>query len=140
MGAFVNEYPDYIHIDADPTVDDVRVLLNELAERQASEKTASLFAHLSVVPPNYRLALNLKKALNVLAEKRVNDVLKDGLTPAEVISLMELDRKHFSEESRTTARSLLNVKERWLMSKAMSGTFARSRASNAYIDVELERE
>lgn len=136
----MNEYPDYIHIDADPTVDDVRVLLNELAERQASEKTASLFAHLSVVPPNYRLALNLKKALNVLAEKRVNDVLKDGLTPAEVISLMELDRKHFSEESRTTARSLLNVKERWLMSKAMSGTFARSRASNAYIDVELERE
>ena len=133
-----DQYPEYIHIDADPAVDDVRSFLRELNDRSASLKTASLFAHLSVIAPNYRLALNLKKAINVLAEKRVNDVLKDGLTAPEIDALVELDRKHFSDEARTTARSLLNVKERWLLSKAMSGVFARSRASNAYIDLEAE--
>jgi hypothetical protein len=86
------------------------------------------------------LALNLKKALNVIAEKRVHDVLKEGLTDPETEAVVELDRRHFSSEARTTAHALLNVKERWLLSKAMSGVFARSRASNAYIDVELEEQ
>lgn len=133
-----DDAPEYIHIDGDPALDDVRDLLEELAGRELSEKTCSLFAHLSVVTPNYRLALNLKKALNILAEKRVQEVLKDGLTESETEALVEMDRRHCSEGARTTARSLLNVKERWLLSKAMSGVFARSRASNAYIDVELE--
>lgn len=139
MGAHVNEQlPEYIHIDGDPAVDDVRALLQELADKRVSEKTALLFANLAVVQPNYRLALNLKKALNILSEKRVNNVLEEGLTEPETEALVELDRRHFSDDARTTSRALLNVKERWLLSKAMSGVFARSRASNAYIDVELE--
>ena len=134
------QYPEYIHLSAEPTTDDVRYLLKELLARSVSERTATMFAHLSVIPPNYRLALNLKKALNVLADKRVNDVLKDGLTDLECEALVELDRRHISGESRATAHALLNVKERWLLSKAMSGVFARSRASNAYIDIDTEAE
>jgi len=135
----VNEcYPEYIHIDGDPAVDDVRCLLRELIDKSVSNKTASLLVNLAVIRPNYRLALNLKKAINMVAEKRVNDVLTDGLTISETEALVEMDRRHFSDESRTTARALLNVKERWLLSKAMSGMFARSRASNAYIDIDSE--
>jgi len=135
----VNEkYPEYIHIDGDPTIDDVRGLLRELLSKDVTRKTASLFVTLSVVQPNYRLALNLKKAVNIIADHRVNDVLKEGLTVPEIEALVELDRRHFSDESRSVARALLNVKERWLLSKAMSGVFARSRASNAYIDIESE--
>ena len=134
------EYPEYIHIDSEPTVDDVRALLRELGDKGVSEKTATLFSHLSVIQPNYRLGLNLKKAINIVAEKRVSDVLRDGLADVEAEALIELDRRHFSDEARTTARALLNVKERWLLSKAMSGLFARSRASNAYIDIEQETQ
>lgn len=134
----IDEYPEYIHIDKDPTLEDIRSLLIELGTIKVSESTASLFAHLSVIQPNFRLALNLKKALNILADRRVSDVLKDGLTDMETDALIEIDRKHFSEESRTTTRALLNVKERWLLSKALSGVFAKSRISNAVITLETE--
>jgi hypothetical protein len=137
-GNVIDEYPEYIHIDKDPTLEDIRGLLTELSTINMSESTASLFANLSVVQPNFRLALNLKKALNILADRRVSDVLKDGLTDRETDALMEIDRKHLSEESRTTARALLNVKERWLLSKALSGVFAKSRISNAMIVLETE--
>lgn len=136
----MNEVPEYIHIDRDLALEDIRALLWELVDRQVTEKTAGLFTNLSVIEPNYRMALNLKKAINLIAEKRVYDVLSDGLTDPEAEALVELDRKHFSEESRTTARSLLNVKERWLLSKSLSGVFARSRASNAYLDIDSGRE
>ena len=133
-----DKYPEYIHIDGDLSIGDIRELLHELSDKTVTRPTARLFVNLSVIRPNYRLALNLKKATNVIAEWRVNDVLKEGLTGIEAAALVELDRRHFSDEARTTARALLNVKERWLLSKAMSGVFARSRASNAYIDIESE--
>lgn len=132
------QYPEYIHIDRDLSADAIRGLLRELSDKSATHKTVSLFVNLSVIQPNYRLALNMKKAVNVIAERRVNDILRDGLTNTEMEALVEMDRHHFSDDARTTARALLNVKERWLLSKAMSGVFARSRASNAYIDIELE--
>lgn len=132
----MNEVPEYIHIDRDPTLEDIRSLLRELGDRGVSDKTSALFANLAVIQPNFRMALNLKKALNIVAEKKVFDVLDDGLMDTEAEALIELDRKHFSDEARATARSLLNVKERWLLSKALSGVFSRSRASNAYIDID----
>lgn len=127
--------PEYIHLDGDLGTDDIRVLLDELDKRGASRETVELFACLSVVHPHYRLALNLKKGVNILAEQRVTDVLVDGLTESEAAALVELDRRHYSDWARAAARALLNVKERWFLAKALGGFFTKSRASNAFIDL-----
>ena len=52
-------------------------------------------------------------------------------------ALLELDLRDCPEDLRKTARSLLNVKERWIMSKCLSGVFNRARMSDAYIDLGL---
>jgi len=78
--------------------------------------------------------LNIRKGAMILSEHKVRDVLKDGLVEGECEALVELDDLGCPEDLRKTARSLLNVKERWIMSKCLSGVFNRARLSDAYIN------
>ena len=130
--------PEYLHITADPTSDDMRVLLQCMIDANVSELTAKLFGVLVQLAPSDRLALNIRKAAAIMAERRIKDVLQDGLVPEEAQALVELDTLCFPDDVRRTARALLNVKERWIMSKCLGGLFNRARYSNAYISIEVE--
>ncbi len=130
------EAPEYIHLDGDATPFELATLIDALQTSGVSQETRELFETLASVEPHYRLALNLKKALNILAEHRVADVLREGLNEKEAAALIELDRLGFDLELRTTARILLSVKERWVLSRALSGLFAHARGSCSFILLE----
>lgn len=131
------QHPEYLHIDIEPTQDAIRSLLRYMVEVKVSSFTAKLFGTLAALHPRDRLMLNLRKATDILVRHKVRDVLKDGLIDGERDALLELDLRDCPEDLRKTARSLLNVKERWIMSKCLSGVFNRARMSDAYIDLGL---
>ena len=129
------QHPEYLHIECEPTQEAIRELLRYMVNVKVSSFTAKLFGTLAMLHPRERLVLNLRKATGVLMEHKVRDVLKDGLITGESDSLLELDSLGCPDAIRKTARSMLNVKERWIMSKCLSGIFNRARASDAYIDI-----
>lgn len=118
---------EYLFVEGDPTVNDIRKLLKELEAAGISGSTGRLFAGLSLLPPAMRLSLNLSKLADIMAERNVSDVLEEGLLQDEWNALLELDVQGLTQEARTTARALLNVKERWIMAKTLSGLFKSCR-------------
>jgi len=128
--------PDYIEIDTDATEQDIRDLLQEAKDKRVSDKSWQMLLTLSFIEPAYRLALNMKKTLNMMAERRVSaDILADGLTDSEKAMLVELDQRYLSPDARRTARCLLNVKERWLLRKSTYGLFSAARCSSAFLEL-----
>jgi len=119
--------PEYLFIDGDPTTDEIRSLLTELGEVSISGRTGKLFAGLSLLPPAMRLSLNLGKLMDIMSQQDVTNVLDDGLMLDERSALLEMDVQGLTIESRTTARALLNMKERWITVKTLAGLFKSCR-------------
>ena len=73
-----------------------------------------------------------------MRSRKVRDILKEGLSPLESQALLDLDECGLSERDRITARSLMNVKERWIMAKCTGGLFNRNRVSRAFLEIPPE--
>jgi hypothetical protein len=119
--------PEFLFIEEEPDTEDIRNLLRELQLVGVTERTGKMFAGLSVLPPAMRLSLNLSKLSDILTDHEVSNVLEDGLLLSERSALFELDVQGLTVKSRTTARAMLNVKERWIMVKTLSGLFKSCR-------------
>lgn len=129
--------PEYLYIDREPTPDEIRNLL-ELVAKVASEDVKYLFGTLALTKPADRLVSNLHSTMCIMSRQKVRDILKEGLSPLETRSLLELDQCGCSERDRITARSLLNVKERWITAKCTAGLFNRNRMSCAFLQIAPE--
>jgi len=125
--ASIDVTPEYLFIEGDPSVEEIRIFLKELEVVGISERTGRLFAGLSLLPPAMRLSLNLSKLADIMADHSVINVLEEGVLLDERNALLELDVQGLTTGSRTTARALLNVKERWIMAKTLSGLFKSCR-------------
>lgn len=133
--------PDYIEIDSDATKEDIRSLLEEARDRRVNGSSLQMLVTLALIEPQYRLALNLKKVIGILAERKMSaDIMLDGLTDSEKNMLVDLDRCHLSPAARCAARCLLNVKERWLLRKSVSGLFSAARCSSAVLTLEYDND
>jgi len=88
-----------------------------------------LFAELAVTPPAARLGRNLGVLAGILSERSVAVVLEDGLLLDERNALLELEIQGVTQDSRATSHALLNVKERWIMVKTLSGVFGAARGT-----------
>ena len=121
------EIPEFIVVKTKPKASEIRILLREMEEKGADEDTVKLFAALAVTRPAMRLAGNMHTMLEILKNRPIKHILSDGLMAFESEALVDLDRRYFSEASREVAHSLLNVKERWIMFKTISGVFRRFR-------------
>jgi hypothetical protein len=129
--------PEFIYLkDAYPSSDDIRFLLYELKEKEASRVTINLLAALSIMSPSCRLVLNFTSVLQCMSQRQIKTILEDGLLPAEKTALIELDEKEFSYRARATARLLMDVKERWFLSKSIRGFFrSRRDRTDGYIQI-----
>ena len=125
--AGIDPVPEFLFIESEPTIEEIRELLSELSEVGVTERTGKLFAGLSILPPAMRLSLNLSKLSDLMAEHSVTNVLEEGLLLNERNALLELDAQGLTMRARITARALLNVKERWIMAKTLSGIFKSCR-------------
>lgn len=121
------EMPEFIVVKTKPKSSEIRILLREMEEKGADEDTVKLFAALAVTRPAMRLAGNMHTMIEILKERPIRRILSDGLMEYETAALIDLDRRYFSKESREVAHALLNVKERWIAFKTMSGVFRRFR-------------
>jgi hypothetical protein len=131
----MSEHPEYLHVDMEPTPDEIRNLLNSLVDLDAQQETKLILGSLAVISPAERLAQNMHVTMLIMCKRKVRDILKEGLSPPEAQALLELDRCGCSERDRITARSLMNVKERWIMAKCTAGLFNRNRMSNAFLEI-----
>lgn len=127
--------PEFLTIEHEPTLEEIRSLLHELKEVGVTERTGRLFASMSLLKPAERLATNLGALASIMAEQNVTNVLEDGLLFDERSALLELDVQGVTIESRITARALLHVKERWFVAKATSGFFATCREEGGFIQL-----
>jgi len=137
--ASLNELsPEYLFIDGDPTTDEIRDLLKELGAVSVSARTGRLFAGLALLPPAVRLSLNLSRLMDIMSQLDVTNVLDDGLTLDERNALLEMDVQGLTTASRTTARALLNVKERWIAVKTSAGLFKSCRdTEGGYLQLDI---
>jgi len=110
------------NIDDTPTLDRLEsiatteprleILLVEIVKYGLSQRCHGSIKHLATMPPRHRLAVNLKTCLNLMANKGVDNVLQDGLTPDELDALKEIDSSAMTTESRRTAHSLMDIEAR----------------------------
>ena len=121
------EIPNYIVVKAKPKADEIREMLVEFRERDVSKDAVELFLSLALMEPHERVEHNMQIMVSLLSKGPVTTILNDGITPYEQQSLLELDRRGVSAKAREVAHALLNVKERWIMYKTMSGVFRRFR-------------
>lgn len=120
--------PRHYHIErSPPTAGDIRELLQEMVQSGADDATVDLFGRLALTRPEQRLALGLENTLRQLSAGHVDRVLRTGLSDAEAAALVDLDDRAYSQAACITARSLLCVKERWVLVKAVGGFFKRCR-------------
>lgn len=129
--------PEFLFVEDDPTTDDIRLFLSELADVGTSEVTKMLFVELSVLNPAERLYRNVSTVAGILSQHHVVNVLDEGVLLDERNALIELDVLGFTVKSRIVARALLNVKERWIMVKTTSGIFRSAReAEGGFISLD----
>ena len=92
----------------------------------ASNKTMILFESLAITDSVFRLARNLKIAITQLTtddEQLFNALERDALRRLDVIGI--------STEHKETAQALLNVYERYQLTKALSQMFKHARFSKS---------
>ena len=111
---------------ANASKDELHELGQELREHGVSERSRLLLAKLASYPPNVRLVVNLKATVGLMVGGPVYNVLRDGLTPLERATLVELDMCGLSTSARELAHGLLNVHERWVAIKSLRNLFKRA--------------
>jgi len=105
-----------------------------MAKENISTAARVLFAKLAIMKPRVRLAVNLKTLIGLMVSSGVSNILTEGLTPQEHSALVELDLRGLSLSSRETAHGLLNIHERWSVSKALRRVFRRAdEAGDGYL-------
>jgi len=130
--------PDRQHSLFCPTREDLHRFFDAISKVNISPCAVELFRSLACVPPDLRLAINLKTFLGLSAVFPVIDILRDGLSDKERLSLVELDGSGISVSDREVAHGLLNVHERWIISKALSKSFRNAKAADkSYVDRHL---
>ena len=112
-------------------------LLTALETLRLSPATQQLFRRLAELPPEIRLAVNLKAFLkqNILCE--ITQILREGVTPAEYQALAEVDCSSLPLKLREVAHGLLSIRERWLLWQALKRSFKDARGAAAeYVQTE----
>lgn len=122
--------PEKLTSNSYPTKERIQELGIEMVREKISMPTRLLFAKLAVMKPRVRLAVNLKTLIGLMVSSGVSNILTEGLTPQEHSALVELDLRGLSLSSRETAHGLLNIHERWSVSKALRRVFRRADESN----------
>lgn len=108
------DWPDQLYSVArtgDIQEDELTVFLQE-TEKILSTASYRLFERLGYMPPSRRLSINLKSLLDLLGNKEITDVLREGLTKQERDALIELQIKDALPRMKEIAHALLCVDER----------------------------
>ena len=126
--------PKFFWLDEKLEYVDMIDLLAVLKRSEARVATKQKIWNLTTTLPEKRLAINCMTFIRLLSEKPVKKILDDGITKDERRMLFELEDLEFSDPHLMTVHSLLNLKERYFMMKAMRDCFRRSRGDNTHIN------
>ena len=114
-------------------------LLGGVLQRRLTPRCYGLFKRLAHMPPEIRLAYNLKVVIQRLCDKDLVGV-NDGLLEDERAALVEVDASGADMDIRRTAHSLLNVDARHKFIEAFAGTFRdmRTRSQHVLVNKPLD--
>ncbi len=110
-----------------PRLEDIEALITTCRDLKVTDDTLNLIIRLASLPPDLRLATNLKILLGLICYQHINNILNEGLASDERKALSELDLCGMSVRHREVAHGLLNVHERWLMLKKLSEVFRKAK-------------
>jgi len=99
----------------------------QLRGARAHEKIHQAFWELACMPPGIRLARNLKKLLDCLANGPADNFMRDAFTEQERYDLIDL--QPLKAEVRDIAERLLNVAERYQLFLATKDVFQKAQAT-----------
>ena len=111
----------------------LEILLIEMTRHGRSKRCYESIKRLAAMPPALRLAINLKTCLQLLADKGVENVLRDGLTRDELETLKEIDSSGITTESRRTAHSLMDIEARIQLVTVFKGMFRDMRTRKQHM-------
>ena len=121
------------------TSEDIVKLIKAVRVIDVSRETKLKIWDLAHTKPEARLALNCMTVLRLCSEHRVETITEHGITNEERRVLIDLEDSGMRDSTLKIAHSLLNLKERWFLVKAMRDSFRRERDSGNFITSNSER-
>lgn len=121
--------PESVYCRSFPNAGEIKELLRMIETREISEITKEFFRMLASLPPEQRLAINLKTLLSLNAIRPVENILVDGLSERERKALVELDSSGVPIRIREIGHGLVNLHEKWKTMRSLGKSFREARAA-----------